>query len=57
LQQACNSAFLVGSAEDDDMEEWKFLESIMSLVVGRRGSSCLLDTLYNVIGAKQETPL
>ena len=56
LQQAWNSAFVVGSGEDDDIEEWKFLETIVSLV-GRRGSRCLLDTLYNVVGAKQETPL
>jgi hypothetical protein len=56
LQQALNSAFVVGSGEDDDIEEWKFIESIMSLV-GRRGSRCLLDTMYNVAGANQENPL
>jgi hypothetical protein len=55
LQQALNSAFVVSSGEDDDIKEWKFLEAIMSLV-GRRGSRCLLDTLYNVVGATQETP-
>lgn len=47
FQCALESTFVVGCTEQDDVRLWEFLEAVLALC-GRRGSSSLLDILYDV---------